>query len=442
MPEYIVADHHALMMSAIQRHSESAGGRLYIAMPPRHGKSELCSVRLPAWYLGRYPHHQIIHISYAADLSNDFSRRVRALIRDSPRFKRIFPGVALDPERQRLNDWKTSAGGGFKSLGVGGGVTGHGADLMIIDDPHKEGDADSLTTLDGVYNWYVTAARTRLSPGASVIFLMTRWHLLDLAGRLLDADGSDEWERIVLPALAGDNDLLGRSPGAALWPGRYSRDDLLAIKALDERQFQALFQNNPLGSDDVFFKESDIRRSDAAVAGDCFWTFDLATSERESADYSVMSRWHYDGRVLHLLDCIRLREYFPLLRKRIIGLYRGHPTDRFVFPADSLELLMLQELVHECGHERFFSVKMRGDKRQKALPFSVLVAAGRFSAAYRGDIDVFISELCRFPHGRFDDCVDTASLCVHYLGLDAEFGAHITRDSGVLPDETVTALFG
>ena len=304
-----MAPHHELMMTEIQRRTGQGDGRLYIGMPPRHGKSELASVRLGAWYLGNNPDKQVIHCSYAAELSNAFSRQVRMLVRDDSRFRSVFPAFGLDPERQRIDDWKTNRGGGFKSLGVGGGVTGHGADLLIIDDPHKEGDAESLVTLDRIYTWYSTAARTRLSPGASIIFLMTRWHPLDLAGRLLSLTDGDTWDQIVLPALAEKDDILGRSEGEALWPERYSREALLRIKNLDDRYFQALFQNNPLGADDVMFRKSDVLWSDGyGTYGEQFYTVDLASSVKETADYTVLAFWNWRDDDLTLCWSYRARE--------------------------------------------------------------------------------------------------------------------------------------
>lgn len=417
MPGYIVAPHHRLMISLIQDYALRHSGRLYIAMPPRHGKSELCSVRLPAWFLGRFPQANVVHISYSADLSNTFSRQVRALVRDSLVFRRIFPNFALAHDRQRLSDWRTTAGGGFKSLGVGGGITGHGADLMIIDDPHKEGDADSLAVLDSIYNWYVTAARTRLSPGASIVFLMTRWHPLDLAGRVLET--GEAWHQVVLPALAGPDDLLGREEGEALWPERYDRDDLLAIKTLDDKQFQSLFQNNPTGDADILFHPGDFKWLSVAPAAfeETWWSFDLATSESERADYSVMCRWGWQSGVLTLLHTERMRLSFPDVRAFIERLMIDYPNDLLLFPSDLLEMLMLSSLRMAHGSSRFRAVSMKGDKRQKALPFSVLVRNGGVQVVENQTNEDWVREVCQFPDGRFDDCVDAGSVVCHYIGM-------------------------
>ena len=421
MPDYQVMPHHRLMASTIQQEIENEGGRLYIGMPPRHGKSETGTIRTIAWHIGRWPQKQVVLLCYGAELASEFSRKIRAIVRDDERYHRVFPSVELDPERAKLLDWKTTAGGGLKALGVQGGITGHGADLMVIDDPHKEGDAESLTTLDLVYDWYVTAARTRLSPGASIIFIMTRWHLQDLAGRLLSVKGSDTWREIVLPALAEENDLLGRKVGEPLWPERFDKVNLLAIKSLNDRYFQALYQNNPRGADDVMFDVDKVKWMSRAPKGPAFWTCDLATARTEEADYSVLARWKYDGKRLYLLQNVRLRDTFSGVRKVLVGLAGKYSSDKIVFPKEVLELLMMKDLRRELGAGRIKSVGMKGDKVQKAIPVSTLVANDRFRALTSEENDLFVKELGLFPQGRFDDCVDAAAVAAHWVGIPREF---------------------
>ena len=355
-PAYIYKPFHYDLMRAIQRTAMSPGGRLFIGMPPRHGKSDLCSILLPAWYLGRRPSSRIMHLSYSSELTNSFSLQVRRMVRDDLTYGSVFK-VPLG-ERQRVDDWNTAAGGGFRSVGVGGGITGHGADLMIIDDPHKEGDHLSLTILDQVYDWYTTAARTRLSPGASIVFVMTRWAVLDLAGRLLALEGGDEWQEFVLPAIAGANDAYGRA-----WPERYPVSELEKIRANDERHFQALYQNDPRSADDVLFHEKYFVWVDDSDLPVDFWSFDLASSLRETADFTVMCAWSRNGDNLTLLRVERGRWAFPEVRQRILALSREYPEARLLFPADLLEMVMMTELRAADGDIRLISVPMKGDKR-------------------------------------------------------------------------------
>lgn len=403
-------------MAEIQAATEATDGRLYIAIPPRHGKSELVSVRLPAWYLGKNPAARVIHASYTSDLSNEFSRQVRALVRDDARYRAIFPEMQLDSERKRITDFRTTAGGSFRSVGVGSGITGHGADLLIIDDPHKEGDAESLAVLDGVYNWYVSAARTRLAPGASIVFIMTRWHQLDLAGRLLSLRDSDHWKAITLPALAGADDLLGRLPGAALWPEQYSVAALERIRGHDGQRFEALYQNDPRGVSALAMEYDDFRLGAIPDIGIAFMTVDLAVSEREEADYTVIARWLWHAGDVHLLDYARFRAQFPVARERILAWAERYADDRLYFPEDPLERPMMQLLRRDLGRHRLQGHKIKGDKREKAAPLAVLVADGRFYTHAEGGRDNdFINELCQFPQGRFDDCVDAAALAVDVI---------------------------
>ncbi len=428
MPDYQVARHHELMVEEIERAIAADSGRLYIGMPPRHGKSETATIRTICWHIGRYPEKQIMLLCYGQQLANEFSRRIRSIVRDDLRYRELFPHVALSKERARLDDWKTTAGGGLKSVGVTGGVTGHGADLMIIDDPHKEGDAESLELLDSVFTWYATAARTRLAPGASIIFIMTRWHRLDLAGRLLElqstSSDADQWREVVLPALAGSDDILGRAKGEALWPERFSRESLLALRALDDRYFQALYQNNPRGADDVMFDIDKVRWVDGydANAGEIFWTCDLATSSRDSADYNVFARWGKMGDSICLIEAHRLRMAYSGARLRLLQIRRQHPDEMIVFPKDLLELLMFKHLRDELGVGRLTTVAMKGDKVQKAQHPAILVNNERLAVVRDtgSDNDYFVRELGEFPMGRYDDCVDAFSVAAHYMRVPGE----------------------
>lgn len=437
--DYIMTDFHRYLIERISFHALRENGRLYIGMPPRHGKSELCSVMLPAWYLGLRPTHQIMHVSHSANLSQGFSRRVRSHIRDNERFRTLFPGVRLDPERKPIQDWKIAGGdGGFKTLGITQAATGHGAHLLIVDDPHKDDDWMSAGRLQYVFDTYATSLLSRLGPGASIIFLMTRWHSLDLAGRVLQQSG-DDWEVITLPALAGADDVMRRAPGAALWPERYDERTLHSIrKQIGERHFGALYQNDPRSTGEVMFRRDDIVFSDSeplhatAMGYYPIWTFDLASTAKDRSDYTVMARWQRDDERLWLLTSERFRLSFPAVQDRIAELYQEYPSDAFVFPKDVLELLAFQQLQHRMGSLRLYTLGMSGDKVQKATPLMTLVEAGRFVVCSgKGANDDFVRELCDFPLGVHDDCVDAASLAVHYLriGLEAMTFLRSERES-------------
>ena len=204
--------------------------RTIVSMPPRHGKSELCSHWLPAWFLTVWPKKKVILASYEADFAATWGRRVRNTVQDTGL-------VQVSTESQASDHWETSVGGGMVTAGVGGPITGRGADLLIIDDPVKNAEeANSPTYRDHVWEWWQTTARPRLEPGASVVLIMTRWHVDDLAGRLL-ADNTERWEHQVLPAITN---------GKALWPERYGLQELLETRnAVGESAWQALYMQQP-----------------------------------------------------------------------------------------------------------------------------------------------------------------------------------------------------
>ena len=209
--------------------------------------------------------------------------------------------------------------------------------------------------------------------------------------------------------------------GEALWPARFTREDLLKIKALDDRFFQALFQNNPRGSDDVMFDVKRVKWVDDVPDGDCFWTVDLATSRTETADYSVLARWVYVDDVLYLVDSRRERVTFAEMRGRLLDVSNTYAEERIVFPKELLELLMIQDLRRTLPAGAIKAVAMKGDKVQKAGAVATLVANYRFAAACAADNNDFVRELGEFPQGRFDDCVDAAAVAAHHVGVPGEF---------------------
>src|SRR6185503_16738897 len=225
------------------------------------GKSVLSSVLLPAYALGRNPDWPVIHASYGAELSNDFSRRVRNLLRE-PAYQECFPGVLPAGDSASVQRWGIQGRRGvFISLGVGGPATGRGAKLVVLDDPVKNAEeADSEVYRARQRDWYASTLRTRLESGAGICLIQTRWHVEDLAGYVTMGAGSDEppaedWEVVNLPAIAGEEDPLGREPGEPLWPEKY---DLAALDAMRRqmppRWWMALMQGSPVAAEGNFFE--------------------------------------------------------------------------------------------------------------------------------------------------------------------------------------------
>lgn len=447
MPQYQVARHHMMIMTALELLEMGVIRFLIVNMPPRHGKSELVSRQFPEWYLGRHPEKDIIHVSHSADLSNDFSRRVRSTIRDSSDYAKLFPRTVLDPERQRVDDWRLIKGGGFRSRGTGGGISGHGADVLIIDDAHKEGEI-TPTSLNQVFDWYSSAARMRLMPDAKILICMTRWDTRDLVGRVVEAanrdENADQWMILDLVGLIEteeqkDRDPLGREIGESLWPEWYSPEALLALKALSDAHFEALVQQNPHAFSAVMFDEDDFKRGMAPFEDEdkvkVAWCFDLALGEDEASDYTAWARVGYQRSTgyMQFSHLFRERMEWPDAKVKILWIAENlaEPEDVFVFPKHTLELMAVQELRREPimeGRVRQVSFPAKSDKRSRLQSVAVWNKAGKVWVEYDLLGKAWINEHVDFP-GEHDDCCDVSSVAAHYFGLHQEFAALVAEQS-------------
>lgn len=261
MPDYRPGWHHHAIARALHEMLEGTTKRLILSVPPRHGKSELISRRLPAYLLGVDPATTIIASSYSADLASRLNRDVQRII-DSNEYKALFPGTRLNDSNSRTisGSWLRNSDvfevvghpGTYRSAGVGGGITGMGAKWLIIDDPLKNREeADSPTIREKVWDWYTSTLYTRQAPDARILLVMTRWHADDLAGRLVkvaqEEPGADQWQVIQFPAIADEPGPMDpRQPGEALWPEQYSLEDLQRIKAsIGAYDWAALYQQQP-----------------------------------------------------------------------------------------------------------------------------------------------------------------------------------------------------
>lgn len=327
--------------------------RLIVAMPPRHGKSELVSRYLPAWYLGRFPKRKVMLASYQAQFAASWGRKARDVLCEYG--PELF-GVRVAGGARAAEFWELEGHGGVMvSAGVGGALTGKGAHLLVIDDPIKNAEeAASELMREKAWNWWLSTARTRLAADAAVVLVMTRWQEDDLAGRLLAAQAAgegDQWELLELPALCeSDQDPLGREPGAALCPGLGFSERFMADtrRALGSYFFSALYQQRPHPPEGLLFKRRDFRYYQgwsAELAPDAlltlesgeqllprgldhltvFQTVDVAASEKESADYTVVATWAVTReRDLILLDVARQRFELLAVGKFIEREYRRY----------------------------------------------------------------------------------------------------------------------
>jgi predicted phage terminase large subunit-like protein len=403
--EYKTPPHIELLADALEAVERGEIKRLMVFMPPRHGKSNLASEIFPAWYLGRKPHHQVMFTTYGQDLADGFGRKVRNAVAD-PRHTRAFPGSLLAEDSQSAKRFNTGAGGVYYAVGAGGAVTGRGADLLILDDPLKNREeADSRLIRDKLWDWYASTAYTRLMPGGAVVLIQTRWHEDDLAGRLLK--GEENWKVINLPAIAEENDLLGRSPGRALWPEQYDIQALENIRGtIGQREFAALYQQRPAPLEGALFKRDWIRTGRSPGAGvRIAMGVDLALSTKESADYTaiaVMARDEFGK--LYVLDVVRERVDFPNALRLIRNMADKWNPRAIAIEQVAYQAVVVQELLRQT------TLPIRGvlpdkDKVTRAQPLALRYEQGLVQHAH--DLPGwFTDELFAFPNGQHDDAVD------------------------------------
>jgi hypothetical protein len=217
-------------------------------MPPRHTKSEFASFLLPAWMIGRRPKLKIIQSTHTTELAVRFGRKAKNLM-DTEEYKLVFE-TRLREDSQAAGKWETAQGGEYYAAGVGSAITGRGADLLIIDDPHSEQDALNLDSMERAYEWYTSGPRQRLQPGGAIILVMTRWNTKDLTGMLLKSQKevkSDQWDIIEFPAILPS--------GKAVWPEFWKLEELEGVKAsLSVQKWNAQWMQNPTSEEGALIK--------------------------------------------------------------------------------------------------------------------------------------------------------------------------------------------
>lgn len=396
--------------------------RLMIFMPPRHGKSELSTVHYPAYLLETSPARRIIVGAYNSTLAEKFSRRTRAIVRRR--------GVALDPERQAVNDWLTTAGGGVRAVGVGGGVTGQGGDLIIIDDPVKSREeADSPTYRDKVWDWYRDDLYTRLEPGGAIILIMTRWHEDDLAGRILASERAGDWHVINLSALAGDDDPLGRAPGDALCPDRYDVAALTDIRAtLGPRGWEALYQQRPRPPEGALLKRGWFPVVKALPAeGRRVRYWDIAGAAEGRGDYTVGCLMRRAGGAFYVEGVVR-GQWTAAERERIIvqtAAADGHDVRIAIEQPPGLGKEPIEALVRALAGYAVHADRVTKDKVSRAEPLAAQAEAGNVSLLQGAYTTALLDELAAFPYGEHDDQVDAMSGAFNALATLGPRGADL-----------------
>jgi len=412
---FIHGRHHEIMAEAFERVARGELKRLIINMPPRHTKSEFASYLLPAWFLGKFPTKKVIQTSHTAELATDFGRKVRNLV-DSETYKSIFPNVALQSDSKAAGRWNTSHGGTYFAIGVGGAVTGKGADLLIIDDPHSEQEAILAEVnpeiYDKVHEWYSSGPRQRLQPGGSIVVVMTRWSKRDLTAQVVKSSvqrGGEEWEVIELPAILPS--------GNPLWPQFWSLEELTALKEeLPVHKWMAQYMQAPTGAEGALIKREWWKEWEHDKPPRCDYiiqSWDTAFNKGTRNDFSAcitLGIFHPEDEPhpqIILLDAFKERMEFPELKAKALELYKEYEPDCCIIEAKAAGTPLLQEL-RSIGIPLQDYTPVRGnDKITRVNAVADLFASGMVWAPQTRWAEEVIEEFASFPQGEHDDLVDS-----------------------------------
>ena len=416
---FIHGDHHEIMAEAFERVAKGDLKRLIINMPPRHTKSEFASYLLPAWFLGLYPDKKIIQTAHTAELAVGFGRKVRNLV-NSQDYKRIFTNVSLQADSKAAGRWNTNKGGEYFAIGVGGAVTGKGADLLIIDDPHseQEGASSDINVFNKTYEWYTSGPRQRLQPNGAIVVVMTRWHQRDLTGQIVDASikrgGSDEWEVIELPAILPS--------GTPLWEEFWKLEELEALKAeLPSSKWSAQYQQDPTAEEGALVKREWWQTWEYTEPPDCDFSIqscDTACLKNQRADYSSCTTWGVfykegdDGMLapnVILLDAYKDRLEFPDLKRLATEKYNEFKPDAFIVEAKAAGMPLIFELRATGIPVQEYTPSRGNDKISRVNAVSDLFSSGVVWCPETRWAEEVIEEFAGFPNMEHDDLVDSST---------------------------------
>jgi len=420
-PAFIKGEHHKIMADAFERVANGELKRLIINMPPRHTKSEFASYLFPAWFLGKYPEKKIIQTAHTAELAVGFGRKVRNLIGNDD-YQKVFKGIELSSDSKAAGRWNTNKGGDYFAIGVGGAVTGKGADVLVIDDPHSEQEAAvgqyNADVYDKVYEWYTSGPRQRLQPGGAIIIVMTRWSKRDLTGQIIknsiQKEGAGEWEVIELPAILPS--------GNALWPGFWKQEELESLKAeLPVSKWNAQYQQNPTSEEGALIKREWWQEWTQTQLPQCeaiIQSWDTAFLKTQRADYSACTTWGIfnwpdeDGKTipnLILLDSFKEKLEFPELKRAAYDKYWEWEPDQMIIEAKAAGSPLIFELRAMGIPVTEFTPSRGQDKIARVNAVTDLFASGVVWCPPTRWADEVVEECASFPSGDHDDLVDSTT---------------------------------
>jgi len=408
------------------------GARIVVSLPPRHGKSELISNWTPTWFLDQYPDRRVILGSYEATFASKWGAKVRDNINSFPEVR-----VKLKGDSKAKANFVTTEGGEMVTAGVGGPMTGRGADLIIIDDPVKNWEEAQSEIIRAKHqDWFKSVARTRLEPGGSIIVLMTRWHEDDLAGYLLSGGLDDDankhlrtqWADLRIPAIAEQDDLLGRATGEALCPERYDLTALQEIRVdLGEMIWGSMYQQVPMAESGNMVKKEWLRwftkwpKVDQKII-----VVDLCFKEGDLLDFACIEAWGRAGENIFLLDQIRARMDFPAQVEAIREMSRRHPDAHGKYIEEAANgAAVISTLRREILG--MVPIKPKTSKEARLSAVAPFYQAGNVwypDPQLAPWVTTNVNEILVFPNGKYDDTVDCATMALDQLGAT---GSMISR---------------
>ena len=413
-PDFIEGSHHKIMADKFNKVATGELKRIIINMAPRHTKSEFSSYLLPAWMIGRNPKLKIIQATHTTELAVRFGRKAKHLI-DSEEYQKIYP-TKLREDSKAAGRWETNEGGEYFAAGVGGSITGRGADLLIIDDPHSEQDALNVNALDRTWEWYTSGPRQRLQPGGIIVVVMTRWNMKDLTGRLINAQKeakADQWEVIEFPAILPNN--------KPVWPEYWKLEELESVKAsLAIGKWNAQYQQNPTAEEGSIIKREwwNLWEKDLPPLYHVIQSYDTAFLKKETADYSAITTWGVfyptedSGPNLILLDVVKDRFEFPELRRVALEQYNYWKPESVIIEGKASGMPLTFELRKQGIPVINYTPSRGNDKHARVNAVAPLFESGQIWATDDKFSEEVIEECAAFPYGDHDDLVDSMTQAV------------------------------
>jgi len=417
-PEFIEGAHHRHIAKKFNELANGKINRLIVNMPPRHTKSEFASYLLPSWMVGRNPKLKIIQATHTGELAIRFGRKAKHLI-DSEEYAKIFK-TTLQEDSKAAGRWETAQGGEYFAAGVGGAITGRGADLLIIDDPHSEQDALSAGAIENAYEWYTSGPRQRLQPGGKIVCVMTRWSTKDLTGMLLSHQKeakADQWEVVEFPAL-----LDHESGIEPVWPEYWNLEELEKVKAtLPVAKWNAQWMQKPTSEEGAIIKREWWRKwtSDKIPPlKHVIQSYDTAFMKKETADFSAITTWGVFRETedkpanLILVDSLKGRYEFPELRRKALEQYKYWKPETVLIEAKASGLPLTYELRNMGIPVVNFTPSRGNDKHTRVNSVAPLFESGMIWAPDQKFAQEVIEECAAFPYGDHDDLVDSMTQAV------------------------------